>query len=204
MGLEVYRRTVSEAKRASILEAARKNFLQHGLSHAAMAQIAHDADVSTATLYKHFESKEDLFKCVVQDSFNPLGDELVVELVQKTAQAALLELAHRYLDAQFKGDVNSLLRVVIAEVPGEPELAREVFKQCVDQRYSRVELVMNELIKKGQLKPHDTFISSRFIGGMIKELFIWPAMFDQTYKLPDDADEKIKLAIENFMQAYGT
>ncbi|MBI1261140.1 MAG: TetR family transcriptional regulator [Rhizobiales bacterium] len=203
MGLEVYRRTVSEAKRASILAAARKNFLVHGLSHAAMAEIAHDADVSTATLYKHFESKEELFKCVVQDSFNPLGDELVVELSRKTTAEALLELAHSYLDAQFNGDVNSLLRMVIAEVPGEPELAREMFKQCVDQRYTRLERVLEELIKRDQLIPHDTYLSARFVGGMLKELYVWPAMFDQSFKLPDDVDDKINAVIQVFLKAYG-
>ena len=50
LGLEDYRRSVSETKRAAILKAARENFLKGGYSQAAMAEIARDADVSTATL----------------------------------------------------------------------------------------------------------------------------------------------------------
>ncbi|MEP5368439.1 helix-turn-helix domain-containing protein, partial [Parvibaculum sp.] len=61
MGLETHRRRISAQKRSSILGAARKNFLTNGYSGAGMAEIARDADVSTATLYKHFSSKEALF-----------------------------------------------------------------------------------------------------------------------------------------------
>ncbi|MBL4863790.1 MAG: helix-turn-helix transcriptional regulator, partial [Rhodobiaceae bacterium] len=61
MGLESYRRRVSEQKRRSIMEVARAEFQDCGFTLAAMAEIARKADVSTATLYKHFGSKEELF-----------------------------------------------------------------------------------------------------------------------------------------------
>ena len=66
MGLESYRRKVSESKRRSIMQAARAEFQDNGFTHAAMAEIARKADVSTATLYKHFGSKEELFAAVVE------------------------------------------------------------------------------------------------------------------------------------------
>ncbi|WP_371134359.1 TetR/AcrR family transcriptional regulator, partial [Parvibaculum sp.] len=50
-GPDTHRRKISEKKRAAIVDAARKNFLTHGYAGAGMAEIAHDADVSTATLY---------------------------------------------------------------------------------------------------------------------------------------------------------
>ncbi len=202
MGLEIYRRTVSKAKRSSILAAARKNFLKHGLSHAAMAEIAHDADVSTATLYKHFESKEVLFKEVVQEAYAPLSDDFTIYLDKRTAEEILLDLADQYLTSQFDREVNALLRIVIAEVPGEPVLAREMYEQAVEQRYIRLATVFDKMIEAKLLKPHDTKLSARLIGGMIKELFIWPAMFDQSYRLPADARVKIKTVIDVFLTYY--
>lgn len=202
MGLEIYRRTVSEAKRSSILTAARKNFLKYGLSHAAMAEIAHDADVSTATLYKHFESKEVLFKEVVKEAYEPLSDDFTIDLQKRSAEEILTELADQYLDSQFNREVNALLRAVIAEVPGEPVLAREMYEQAVEQRYARLAVIFDKMVDAKLLKPHDTALSVRFIGGMIKELFVWPAMFDQNYKLPADAPAKIKAVIDCFLTVY--
>ncbi|MEQ9529475.1 MAG: helix-turn-helix domain-containing protein, partial [Parvibaculaceae bacterium] len=74
MGLESHRRKVSSQKQASILVAARDNFLKNGYSRAGMAEIARDADVSTATLYKHFASKEALFSAVVRNVARSTGD----------------------------------------------------------------------------------------------------------------------------------
>lgn len=202
MGLEIYRRTVSEAKRSSILAAARKNFLKYGLSHAAMAEIAHDADVSTATLYKHFESKEVLFKEVVKEAYQPLSDDFTINLDKRTAEDILSDLADQYLRSQFDREVNALLRIVIAEVPGEPVLAREMYEQAVEQRYARVAQIFDKMIEAKLLKPHDTDLSVRLIGGMIKDLFIWPALFDQNYRLPADAKAKIKVAIDVFLSYY--
>ena len=54
--------------------AARDNFLKNGYSRAGMAEIARDADVSTATLYKHFASKEALFSAVVRNVARSTGD----------------------------------------------------------------------------------------------------------------------------------
>lgn len=60
-GLEAHRTRVSEQKRKSILTAARAEFVAKGYHDAAMKDIADNAEVSTATLYKHFGSKDELF-----------------------------------------------------------------------------------------------------------------------------------------------
>jgi len=64
VGVVRYRKTMYERKHASILSAAVAEITLCGFQRAAMVNIAADADVSTATLYKHFVSKEDLyFEC---------------------------------------------------------------------------------------------------------------------------------------------
>ena len=67
MSLETYRQSIREGKREAIVAAAQRVFLDHGYQGAAMAGIAKAADVSTATLYKHYANKETLFEAVVAD-----------------------------------------------------------------------------------------------------------------------------------------
>ncbi len=53
-------------KRASILEAAKRMFTEHGFDGASMDQIATEAGVSKLTVYSHFGDKETLFSTVVK------------------------------------------------------------------------------------------------------------------------------------------
>lgn len=49
------------AKRAAIMEAAKRMFVQHGYDRVSMDQIAAEAGVSKLTVYSHFGDKESLF-----------------------------------------------------------------------------------------------------------------------------------------------
>ena len=53
-------------KRAAIVDAALKAFLEAGYAEASVNRIAAAAGVSIKTLYRHFESKDDLFSAVMQ------------------------------------------------------------------------------------------------------------------------------------------
>lgn len=65
-GLEKYRSTVKASKNKAILDAAQTLFAQHGYHNTGMKEISALADVSSATLYKHFDSKEELAQMVIQ------------------------------------------------------------------------------------------------------------------------------------------
>ena len=54
-------------KRRAILNAATELFAARGYGAVSMDAIARAADVSKATLYAHFESKDRLFATIVQD-----------------------------------------------------------------------------------------------------------------------------------------
>ena len=49
------------AKRAAILDAAKRMFVQHGFDRVSMDQIAAEAGVSKLTVYSHFGDKDSLF-----------------------------------------------------------------------------------------------------------------------------------------------
>ncbi|MCU4412989.1 TetR/AcrR family transcriptional regulator [Acinetobacter sp. WU_MDCI_Axc73] len=55
-------------KRAHILEAAKALFLKQGYHGSSMNQIAKDANVTKLTVYNHFQDKESLFTCAIQET----------------------------------------------------------------------------------------------------------------------------------------
>lgn len=58
--------TRSLHKRQRILKAARKVFARYGFSKSSIEDIARKAGTGKATLYYHFDGKEDIFRAVVQ------------------------------------------------------------------------------------------------------------------------------------------
>lgn len=197
------KKTVSETKQASVLDAALEHFLKHGYTRAAMADIARDADVSTATLYKYYASKEELFTEVARKAAQAVR-EMVSEIQENaTAAEAFTRLLHDYHTAQQEGRVNDLLRIVIAEARSSPKLARDVFEAIVGMRHRNVKAILDLMIERGVLKPHDTDLGATLGMGMIKELFVWPALFDPNYKFPGDARAQAGEAVATYLALHG-
>lgn len=203
LGLETHRKKVSAQKRAAILEAARANFLRNGYSRAGMADIAREADVSTATLYKHFASKEILFTAVVKEAARWSGNYDGVIAPGDSPRDAIYKICRTYLSAQFEHGANALMRIVIAEVPGAPELAKDMYEILGNRRSDTLIQAIDTLIEQGKLRPHDSAFSMRLGGGMLKEVFVWPALFDAESTLPPDTEEKIQGVVDAFLALYG-
>ncbi|WP_111860266.1 TetR/AcrR family transcriptional regulator [Acinetobacter sp. CFCC 10889] len=55
-------------KRKQILEAAKALFLLHGYHGSSMNQIAKTAGVTKLTVYNHFQDKENLFTCAIEET----------------------------------------------------------------------------------------------------------------------------------------
>ena len=204
MGLASYRRSVSETKRAAILKAARENFLNCGYSRAAMADIARDADVSTATLYKHFASKDALFAAIVDDACQDINNILPTDIRYQNAYEVLKRFADAYVEQQFDHRMNELLRVVIAEVPTAPDLAKAVYNEGVLARYGQLVKTLDALVERGDLKQHNTQDGALHLGGMVKEFIVWPALFAPRFEKPADLDTKIDACIGAFLKIYGS
>lgn len=73
--LEKYRETVKAKKSADTLRAASEAFEQRGYTEASITDIARAADVSTATLYKHYRSKERLLAAVIGQGIAAQGGQ---------------------------------------------------------------------------------------------------------------------------------
>jgi AcrR family transcriptional regulator len=63
-------------RRASILSGAAEAFARSGFAHTSMEDVAAACGVTRLILYRHFETKEDLYRAVLQEVFDRLGREL--------------------------------------------------------------------------------------------------------------------------------
>lgn len=78
----VRKRLPAARRRASILEAAREIFLKSGYAGARTREIAHQAGIAEAMLYRHFASKDEIFEQAIVE---PL-ETVIAGIVERSAR----------------------------------------------------------------------------------------------------------------------
>jgi len=63
-------------RRASILRGAAEAFARSGFAHTSMEDVAAACGVTRLIVYRHFETKEELYRAILQEVFDRLGEEL--------------------------------------------------------------------------------------------------------------------------------
>ena len=132
-------------KRAAILEASRESFLRHGYEATSMETIAAAAGISIMTLYRHAESKDDLFSTVVAaacsaEEKSGLEQKLVSRPLAENLLAAALMIQRKLLDPE----TVALLRAVISEVSRFPHLAELTYRSVIGHFEDMVEKLLVE------------------------------------------------------------
>lgn len=114
----------TESIRQRILEMARKRFTHYGYGKTAMADIAEDADMSTANLYRYFGNKLDIASACARDCIQEslddqrqaiAGGQLNVE--QKLLKLALTMIDHSHENISANTHINETVAMITSERP---------------------------------------------------------------------------------------
>ena len=111
------------AKRQQVLEAAGELFIAQGYGKVSMEAVAKQAQVSKATLYAHFPSKDVLFATIVGEACtrSAMGDNSFPEHIDDIA-TALRQIGTRLLCFLMLDRTMAIYRVTVAESARFPEL----------------------------------------------------------------------------------
>ncbi len=130
-------------KRAVIVGAALEAFLRLGYAEASVNQIAAAAGVSIKTLYRHFESKDELFSAVMQAACGRSGkaDSPAEEAAEPLPawydlppDAAFPQAGEAYLSHALSVEQLALYRGVTRDAHRFPELGRRYQQEVVGRR----------------------------------------------------------------------
>ena len=90
------KRTKSEEKRLSILDAASNLFLSQGFDEVSMAVVAEHAGVSKQTVYSHFGSKDELFSAAIDAKCQNFELIDMLQDLDTPIKETLMVLAHQF------------------------------------------------------------------------------------------------------------
>ncbi|MDJ0788469.1 MAG: TetR/AcrR family transcriptional regulator [Myxococcota bacterium] len=202
MSLEDFRARRADQKRTAIVEAASELFAERGVDRVSMAAIANAAGVSTATVYRHFEDKEDLFGAVL--------DRLVADVL--TADEAppangndgLLAVAFRYGRLLSQPRVQGLVRAVISSRGGSGGLADRLGRhgKAIFAKEFRREI--RRLEDEGAVDPEIDLDRARSeLQGMIEHYTLTRGLLFDQRPSPRKLREQVEDSVETWFARWG-
>lgn len=115
-------------KSLSVLKAATSVFLKHGFSAATTDMIQREAKVSKATVYACFPNKEALFAAVIERECAAMAETVrTIRPAPGDIAKTLTDLGLSYLQIVLSPTGLALFRVVVADAPRFPQLARRFY-----------------------------------------------------------------------------
>jgi AcrR family transcriptional regulator len=165
------RRLTADARKSSILKAARRAFTETGdMNGTTIRAIAEKGGISEGVIYRHFESKDQLFFEAVVEPLREAVDALVAaseavdrdEPLTPERQKATMEGLYRQLTATLQ-EVLPLLGLVLF---GDPKVARRFYRENFAVAMDRLGAAWRAVEDRYGYENHSQDISARAVMGM--------------------------------------
>lgn len=192
-----------KAQRPSeILEAAKDVFAEKGFVGARLDEVARRAGVAKGTLYRYFETKEDLFRAVGRSAISSHLDALAA---LETAPAEPIAILLPRLLTQASGHgvdvrVMAIARAVIGESHKFPDLARVWHDEVAVKLISLVSMVIAHAQARGEVRPGDPRLYAFSIVGPVTMALLFREVFGSIgAEVPDVdalADQHISVLLQ--------
>jgi len=164
-----------ESRPGEIIEAALELFVANGFNATRLEEVAKLAGVSKGTVYLYFDSKEDLFRAVVQQTIIPeieKAEQRAAEFMGSQRELLTL-LIQNWWNVVGKTRLAGIPKLMISEATNFPEVA----EYYLDKVVNRVrKLIKNSIligIEQGEFKSSDPIITTRLLMAPMLFAVIW-------------------------------
>nr|WP_254440749.1 TetR/AcrR family transcriptional regulator [Ruegeria sp. HKCCA6837] len=172
---EIVKRT--EKKRKDIIDAAIDEFKEQGFLGANTTSIAKKANVSSRTLYNHFESKEALFDAISEimleqnRSMEPVAYDPDRDFAEQLKDA----LWH-YVSVITEETAIGLNRMVLSELIRDLDRSRQFFTVTESHDYPMTGLISGAM-DAGMIRKADPVFATNQLLALVKNFYFWPEFF---------------------------
>jgi TetR/AcrR family transcriptional regulator len=156
-----------EESRAAILEAAAREFGEHGIAGARTDAIAREARVNKALLYYYFKDKETLYGAVLDNAFAGLKTAVFQVLDSELPpREKIIAYAGAYFDFIASNQLYPRLmqREMMRAREGKSQHIDKIIKNYIQPIFARVSEVLREGISRGDFR---TVNPAHFVPSMV-------------------------------------
>ncbi len=170
-----------------------------------MDAIARHADVSKATLYAHFASKEALFVAVMQSVKNDYQEQL--EYTSSTADgdfAARLTAVGLFMMQFFVSPwALQMFQVIITQRERFPDVVSDAMSQGRVKAKNVVTGVFQSGVESGELIRHDCAQSAQLFMSILRGGLLWETLTDcRTPHGQTEIRERVEMAVNSMIRIY--
>lgn len=160
---------------AEIIEAALALFTQKGYAATRLDEVAARAGISKGTLYLYFESKEALFKAVVQAMVVPEIEraEHYIRDYRGSAGELVRKLVYQWWETLDDRGLRGMPKLIMAESGNFPELARFYVDHVTNRVRELLASVVRLGVEQGEFRECDPPLTARLLMAPIVFLAIW-------------------------------
>ncbi len=165
--------------RTRILDEAAELFLSGGYGDTSLRDIASAVGIQPASIYHHFNSKEELFTEILRigiehttQAFDEVAETLATDSKSLDPQETLLAHIEAHLIALFEHGPYTAANVVV--FPVAPEAVKSAVVPVRDQYEQRWDTLLQSLATSGLLDPNlDVRMARRILLGSINSTIEW-------------------------------
>ena len=164
-----------EARPSELIAAALELFVERGFAATKLDDVAAKAGVSKGTLYLYFESKDALFKAVIEQGIFPILAEGATLLQQfEGNNAALLkEFMQRWWQLMGNTPVGGIPKIMISEAGNFPEVANYYYDNVIVRGRDLLRQVLERGVTAGEFRDMDVETTIDVIMAPVLMLIVW-------------------------------
>ena len=169
------RRRRKEARPSELTAAALELFVEKGFAATRLDDVAARAGVSKGTLYLYFDSKEALFKAVIEEGIVPLfvaAEQQMADYVGSSADL-LRHLLFSWWQQIGETRLAGVPKLIISESRNFPEVAQYYHDHIILRGRGLMRTVLQRGIEGGEFRPLDVETAIDVIFSPVLMLAIW-------------------------------
>lgn len=169
-----------QRRRDDIVQAALRVFDRDGFEGARIDDVAAEADVAKGTVYLYFKNKGALLEGVIHGVVKPAVD--AVEAAATHTELAAADRLRRQIEVIGKrlgeGEMNVILRLMIAEGPKHDALRRFYFREIVNPGMKAIGRCLADGEASGEFRPGAAKLHPQVFAGAAIMAAVWRMLFD--------------------------
>lgn len=149
------KRLSSDERRAKIIETARQLFSEKGFHGTTTRALADEAGVSEALIFKHFPSKEAIYKAMLEFCQKSETWSEAYKLLDLESSTSTLAVLLHFIGAKVIGgneETRTLHRLILRSLSEDGEFARIIFKHVETAWIGKINACAQAAMKAGDLR----------------------------------------------------
>ena len=190
---------MKQDRRQQIIEAAMELFAKKGFSGTTTRDLAAQAGVNEAIIFRHFKTKEELYSAIIEHKVgqhrNTQREELD-RLAGASDDQKFFEAVGRTFLERHEADTTFLRLLLFSALEGHQ--LSDMFASSMADRHPLANYIQQR-IDEGAFRPVNAQLAARGLLGMFASFVLWQQIFGFRGKHPHESDEVVRTFVSIFL-----